>query len=188
MQPKLAALLVLAAQLAAAQALVPGYLTDPTAVKGAAEKDAGYRPPKRLRYPYISTYYVKPTVAAGEPVTIGFFVTDFDSSKIRFLDDSHRFTAHLEYRLEGGASKILTLTDLKSGDAEFNLGPLPTGAYEMRIWAVDAQGRESHRVIHDFRVVEPDFFTVPAAKVYKMTAAALAASGIRNDGDFEKIV
>ena len=42
---------------------------------------------------------MKPTVTTGDAVKIGLFVTDFDSSKIRFLDDSHRFTAFLEYRL-----------------------------------------------------------------------------------------
>ena len=168
--------------------VLPGYVTDPTAVKDALEKDESYQPPERLKYPYISTYYVKPTVKAGDVVKVGFFVTDFESSLIRFLDDSHRFTAHLEYRPRGGASTILTLDDLKSGDAEFDLGSLPVGEYEMRVWAVDAKGRESHRVIHDFRVVEPAFLEIPADKVYAMTVADLATYGIRNDGDFERIV
>ena len=185
-------------QISSAQALVPGYLTDPTAIKENLSKETGYQPPERLKYPYISTYYVKPTVKAEEStmttvnpggvVKIGFFVTDFESSKIRFLDDSHRFTAHLEYRPKGGASKILTLKGLRSGDAEFDLGPLPVGEYEMRIWAVDEKGRESHRVIHDFRVVDVGFFMIPIDKVYTMIEADLAAYGIRNDGDFEKIV
>ena len=175
-------------RLASAQAVIPGWLTDPTAVKGALEKDESYQPPERLKYPYLSTYYVKPTVTAGDAVKIGFFVTDFESSKIRFLDDTHRFTAFLEYRPAGGASKTLTLKDLRSGDAEFDLGKLPVGEYEMRVWARDAKGRESHRVIHDFRVVMPSFFEIPADKVFTATAADLAAYGIRNDGDLERIV
>lgn len=171
-----------------AQAVLPGYLTDPSVMKGALEKEKGYQPPERLKYPYISTYYVKPTVAAGKNVRVGFFVTDFDSSKIRFLDDSHRFTAFLEYRQKGGESKVLALENLKSGDAEFELGALGIGEYEMRIWAKDAKGRESHRVIHDFRVVSAADLEIPADKVYRMTEADLAKYGIRNDGDVEKIV
>ena len=157
-------------------------------MKGAAGKDASYQPPKRLRYPYVSTYYVKPTVKAGDAVTIGFFVTDFDSSKIRFLDDSHRFTAFLEYRAKGGKAKIRTLKDLPSGDAEFTLKGLKPGEYEMRLWAADEKGRESHRVIHDFRVLAAEDLAIPGDKVYAMTAADLAAYGIRNDGDLEKVV
>ena len=171
-----------------AQAVIPGWLTDPTAVRDATTGDIGYMPPEHLRFPYISTYYVKPTVTTDEVVRIGFFVTDFESSKIRFLDDSHRFTAFLEYGLRGGTHQTVSLTDLHSGDAEFNLGTLPVGAYEMRVWAVDAQGRASHRVIHDFRVVTPESLTIPADMTYTMTAADLVSYGIRNDGDLEKIV
>lgn len=183
-----ACLALFVARTAFAQALVPGYLTDPTAVRGAVEKDEGYQPPERLKFPYISTYYVKPTVVSGETVKVGFFVTDFDSSKVRFVDDSHRFTAFLEYRRKNGASKLLTLGNLKSGDSEFVLGGLPAGEYEMRIWAEDAKGRESHRVIHDFRVVSAADFAIPEDKVYRMTEADLAKYGIRNDGDVERVV
>ncbi len=173
---------------ACAQALVPGYLTDPTAVRGAVESDVSYQAPEAFKYPYISTYYVKPTVTPEENVKVGIFVTDFESSKIRFLDDSHMFTAFLEYRLKGEASKTVTLKDLKSGDAEFDLGKLPVGEYEMRVWAVDGKGRESHRVIHDFRVVSAADLAIPEEKIYKMTEADLESYGIRNDGDFEEIV
>ena len=179
---------LVAAQIAGAAPVLPGYLTDPSVVKGQVPEDGSYQPPERLKYPYISTYYVKPTVTMEEDVRIGFFVTDFESSKIRFLDDSHRFTAFLEYRTKGGASMVLTLNDIPSGDAEFNLGKLPAGEYELRIWAVDSKGRESHRVIHDFRVVAPADLKIPDDKIYRMTEADLAAYGIRNDGDLEEIV
>ena len=178
-----------ASRLAFAQAVLPGYLTDPSVMKNVLAKDDSYQPPDRFKYPYISTYYVKPTVKAGEAVKVGVFVTDFDSSKIRFLDDSHSFTAYLEYRLAGGGkSTVLTLGGLKSGDAEFDLGRLPVGSYEMRVWAVDAKGRESHRVIHDFRVLDAADLRVSSDKVYTMSEADLSAYGIRNDGDFERVV
>ena len=179
---------VVAAHFAGAAPVLPGYLTDPSVLKNQMPEDGSYQPPEALKYPYVSTYYVKPTVTTGDAVKVGLFVTDFDSSKIRFLDDSHRFTAFLEYRPKGGASNVLTLADLPSGDAEFDLGRLPAGEYEMRVWAVDAQGRESHRVIHDFRVVDPADLVIPADKVYRMTEADLAAYGIRNDGDLERVV
>ena len=184
----LAILALGAVRVASAQAVIPGYLTDPTAVKDSLGKDESYQTPERLKFPYVSTYYVKPTVTVDEEVKIGFFVTDFESSKIRFLDDSHRFAAFLEYRRKGGVTIVLTLTDLKSGDAEFNLGKLSIGEYEMRLWVRDTKGRESHRVLHDFRVVEPGFLTIPADKVYTMAEADLAEYGIRNDGDLERIV
>ena len=154
----------------------------------SAKDDKGYMPPERLKYPYVSTYYVKPTVKVGAPVKIGFFVTDFDSSKIRFLDDTHRFSVYLEYRPRGGASKTLVLRDVKSGDSAFTLEGLKPGSYEMRLWAVDAKGRESHRVIHDFKVVSPSSLAIPESKVYEMTEEDLAAYRIRNDGDLERVV
>ena len=167
-----------------ARVLVPGYLTDPTAVRGAVASNASYQPPESFKYPYISTYYVQPTVTPDDDVKVGFFVTDFDSAKIRFLDESHRFTAFLEFRLNGGESKVLTLADLGSGDYEFNLGKLPVGEYEMRVWAKDTKDRESHRVIHDFRVVPAADLAIPADKVYKMTEADLAEYEIRNTSSF----
>ncbi len=184
----LAAALFAVVSEASAQAVVPGYLTDPTAVREALGGDGSYRPPERLKYPYVSTYYVKPTVTTEEDVKVGIFVTDFESSKIRFLDDSHRFSAFLEYRPVGGESTMLTLEDLPSGDAEFDLGRLPAGDYELRAWAKDAQGRESHRVIHDFRVRAAADLGIPADKVYAMAEADLEAYGIRNDGDLERVV
>ena len=183
-----AALVAGAVGCAFAQAVLPGYLTDPSLMKKALAQDSSYQPPERLKYPYVSTYYVTPTVTTEESVKISIFVTDFDSSKIRFLDDSHRFTAYLEYGVQGGPTKTAKLEKLKSGDATFDLGKLPAGDYVMRTWVVDAKGRESHRVHHDFRVVKPDELEISSDKVYRLTAADLKAYAIRNDGDIEAIV
>ena len=182
----------LAAALALASAgfaapVLPGYLTDPSAVRAGIAADASYRPPEALRFPYLSTYYVQPVVRAGENVTVGFFVTDFDSSKVRFLDDTHQFAAFLEVRPKGTeAWKCYVLKKLRSGDHAFSLGALPPGDYEMRTWAIDRRRRESHRVLHDFRVVAD---TAPdASRAYEMTAADLAAYGVRNDGDLSTVL
>lgn len=179
---------VFAVGMSLAQAVLPGYVTDSTAGGSTGGKEECYRTPEYLKYPYISTYYVKPTVMEGEDAKLGFFVTDFESSKIRFLDDSHRFQVFLEYRKKGGASKTITLENLKSGDGEFTLGVLPLGEYEIRVWACDDKGRESHRVIHDFRVVKESDLLIQSEKTYAMSEGDLAKYGIRNDGGFEKIV
>ena len=60
-------LAVAAAQLAASAApVLPGYLTDPSVLKDQMPEDESYQPPERLKYPYISTYYVKPTVTTDD--------------------------------------------------------------------------------------------------------------------------
>ncbi len=187
-RPSILLAILAAARLAGGAPVLPGYLTDPSVLKDQMPGDGSYQPPEALRYPFVSTYYVKPTVTTDERVKIGFFVTDFESSKIRFIDDSHRFTAFLEYRRKGEALRMAQLLGIPSGDAEFDIGALPAGEYEMRVWAVDAQGRESHRVIHDFRVVEPAALSIPENEIYRMTEADLAAYGICNDGDVERIV
>jgi len=143
--------------------------------------------PEALKFPYVSTYYVKPIVTPDEEVGVGFYVTDYASSKARFFDDSHVFEAVLEYRPKG--TKAWTrrvLRDLRSGDHAFALGRLAEGDWEMRVWAVDREGRESHRVLHDFRVRATK--APSAAETYVMTSADLAKYGIRNDGDLSTIV
>ncbi len=187
-RPLILLAILAAARLAGGAPVLPGYLTDHSVLKDQVPEDGSYQPPEALRYPFVSTYYVKPTVTTEERVKIGFFVTDFESSKIRFIDDSHRFTAFLEYRRKGEALRIAQLRGIPSGDAEFDIGALPAGEYEMRVWAVDAQGRESHRVIHDFRVVKPAALSIPENEIYRMTEADLATYGIRNDGDLERVV
>ena len=65
-----AALVVGAVGCAFAQAVLPGYLTDPSLMKKALAQDSSYQPPERLKYPYVSTYYVTPTVTTEESVKI----------------------------------------------------------------------------------------------------------------------
>jgi len=154
---------VLAAALAAAvsvraEPVVPGEFTDPTNLRRMTDDPSGtwYVAPEAFRFPYVATYYVEPTVTTKQRVSIPFYVTDWDHSKVRFL--------------------------------EFDLGRLPAGEYRVCIWAVDAKGLESHRVWHEFRVVEPKALAIPADKVYAATAKDLAAYGIRADGDLGRKV
>lgn len=169
-----------------AQAVIPGEFTDPGNIRRQALAEvAGYYPPEAFRYPYVATYYVKPTVLAGETQEIRFFVTDFDSSKVRFLDDSFRFTMFLAVHGPQG-TKVHTQKGVKSGDGCFPLGKLPVGDYRIALWAQDAKDRESHRVWQEFRVRTAKDLSIPAKSIYRMTAADLAEYAIRNDGDYAR--
>ena len=168
----------------AAEPVIPGEFTDPTAVRQKIQDLSGYKTPEHLKFPYISSYYVKPVVKTGEKIKLGYYVTDFEQSEIRFKDDSFRFTVFLE--IKGG--KTYTQKEVKAGDHAFTLAPLPKGEYEFAIRAVDNQGRESHRVWQFFKVVEPADLEIPADKVYTMTAADLAKYNICNTGAYGRKV
>ena len=171
--------------------VVPGEYTDPSNLRAESERRISavevYDAPEHLRFPYISTYYVEPTVTTKDTVKIPFYVTDWDHSKVRFLDNSFRFNVHC--KCLGGDGNVCEkelheeLKDIPSGDAAFDLGCLPKGEYDVCVWAVDANGVESHRVWHKFRVVDPADIKLPKDRIHIVTAADLAAYGIRNDGD-----
>ncbi len=154
----------------------------------AAACSASAETPDHLKFPYVSTYYVKPTVLVGEKVKLEYFVTDWDSSKIRLLDDSFRFDVHLEYGRSGEPFKVLVNRGVKSGDGVFEIGKLPVGDYTLRVWSVDLRrGLESHRVVHEFRVVRPEDLD-RSKSTYVMTEADLAKYGINNKGATEEPV
>ena len=100
-----AAVAALAVGLGWTAPLVPGDQTDPTASAGRPTATSrGHEPDEPYRYPYISTYYVEPTVKAGEEVVVDYYVTDWDQSEIRFADDSWRFDVMVELITESAAS------------------------------------------------------------------------------------
>ena len=174
-----------------AEPVVPGEFTDPTNLRKEAENGSGdwYVAPDHLRFPYVSTYYVEPTVTTKQKVSIPFYVTDWDHSKVRFLDDSFRFTVHCKWIGPDGRAREKEQRNVPSGDGAFDLGKLPAGDYDVCVWAVDlGNGVESHRVWHKFRVVEPDFLEIPASKTFRVSEKDLADYGIRNDGDLGRKV
>ena len=175
----------LAAACAAADPVVPGEFTDPTNLRASLESQpvSWWVAPEHLRFPYISTYYVEPTVTTKHRVSIPFYVTDWDHSKVRFLDDSFRFAVRCRWIGPDGTANEKELRDVPSGDGAFDLGRLPAGEYRVCVWAVDAKGLESHRVWHEFRVVEPKDLEIPASRTFRATAADLAAYGVRGGGD-----
>ena len=183
-------LVVFAALSAFAAPVIPGEFTDPSNIRKATESLPGdwYVAPEHLKFPYISTYHVVPTLTTKDRVEIPFYVTDWDHSKVRFLDDSFRFDVHFKCICQDGKVRERTLENLSSGDHAFQFDAFPEGEYRFCVWASDAKGRESHRVWHRFRVVPPDYVKIADERTYRMTAADLAAYGIRNDGDLGRKV
>lgn len=114
-----------AAILSLAAPLVPGDRTDPSAGRSESSSRsivtrAGNNPAEPYCYPYVSTYYVEPTVRAGDEVTIGYYVTDWDQSELRFADDSWRFDVMVELITERTAAEIVRP---KTPTAEFKPPP-----------------------------------------------------------------
>ena len=86
-------------KLAVLAVVLPGYLTDPSANwKELTPENA--KTPKSLEYPYVSVYYVKPTLLSSERATIRWYATDFDHSLVRFGDASRRFDVELKLTTE----------------------------------------------------------------------------------------
>ena len=169
--------------------VLPGYLTDPSQGKSRTmTKPGSFEIPDELKAPYISTYYLAPTVTPDSEVVISFFVTDWDNSKIRFGDDSHEFNVALRYKEDKGEWESLSLRGLKSGDHEISLGKIPVGDYTLGIKCTDEKGRDSHTVWHEFRCRTKEQLSVTADKIRYMIPEDLKSYGIRNDGDFGKLV
>ena len=168
--------------------MLPGYLTDVGA--GAERVDGAYVTPKHLRYPYAATYYVEPTVKAGDPVKIGYYVTDWNHSRARLADDSARFDVTVRYSRDCTNWLEKTARNVKAGDGEFDLGALETGEWTLSLQATDrGSALPSGIVWHDFRVVERDFDLIPGDRRLRVTDRDLAAYGIlRLDRDYERLV
>ncbi len=177
-------------------AMLPGYLTDPSAQKPVETKE--FAVPEEVRYPYVSTYYVKPVVAPSEAVSIKAFVTDWNNSKVRLGDDSHRFTITLRLTADGGKTyRTQTIEDVASGDHVFKLGKLTEGDYRVGVFCTDEKNRPSHTVWQVFRVkgavasktrtLSLDdlaaYGIVPEKDRYSYVDVDIAASGIGNEAD-----
>lgn len=169
--------------------VVPGEYTDPSVLKKTLEVEQDYVTPVEFQFPYISTYYIKPNVSTKDKIEIGFYVTDWDHSLVRNLDDSYRFDVHLKAVAPNGKEVTRTLNSVKSGDGKFEFKPLPKGEYRFCVWAVDLKRKtESHRVWHRFRVFEPNELTIPAEKTYTMTKEDLEKYSLCNRGDLGRKV
>ena len=115
---------VLTAGIAFAEPVLPGYLTDPTANWKELAPD-GSALPASLRYPYIAVHSVKPTFFVGEKCVLGWYVTDFDHSLVRFGDESFRFDVELKLTTDRANFTSRWQRNVPSRDGEFDLGALP---------------------------------------------------------------
>ena len=169
---------------------LPGQTVEQTiAQNGKQTSDAGYATPAYLRYPYVAAYWIRPNWTVGDTVKIGYYVADYFHSKHRFNDDSARFDVTLRLTCGDGKWIEKKQTDVKTGDGRFEVEGLGTGTWSVSLTAFDRKAKlPSHTVWQEFRVLEKDALDIPAEKTYRMSEADLAAYGIRNDGDYGRLV
>lgn len=110
--------------------------------------------------PYISTHYIEPKVMVGKDAVIDYYVTDYDQREYMFDDPSATFT--VEYWVNGAKS---TIKDVKAGDNTLTVKTPPKGEVLFALQATDSKGRKSHRLFHEFLVVDPKEEAIPADKV-----------------------
>ena len=122
--------------------------------------------------PYLSTYYIEPTVAVGSTVRIDYYVTDAEQGEY-LRDESQTFT--VDYWVNGVKT---TLADVASGDRSLKFPAPPKGRALFALQATDREGRKSHRFFQEFRVVDP---AEEAIKPEQVLTPDLARFGIHAD-------
>ena len=187
MNVKMMGLALLSAGAVFGDPVLPGYLTDPSANWKDLAAD-GSSLPASLRYPYLGVHSVKPTFVVGENCKLGWYVTDFDHSLVRFGDTSWRFDVELNLTTDRARFTSHWQRNVPSEDGEFDLGKLPVGDYFAGLRCVDRMsGLPSHTVWQEFRVVPKGFFEIPADKVLTVTDDLLSRHGIVSDPGYERI-
>ncbi|MBQ2408132.1 MAG: MucBP domain-containing protein, partial [Bacilli bacterium] len=125
--------------------------------------------------PYISTYYIKPTVKTGENVVIKFYVTDYYQKEYRSEDTSKTF--NITIKANGKAQITKTV---KAGVHEINIGSFASeGKVDFSLIATDQFGRNSHELFNYFRVHNGTI-----KKAYTMTQADLTKYNIKNNDNY----
>ena len=125
--------------------------------------------------PYISLYFVTPTVKTGEETKLKFYVTDYYQREYRDDDNSKIFTIRIS--VDGKQDIVKTLS---AGVHEISLGSFANeGNVDFTIMATDQYGRNSHKIYHYFRVKN-----VTPRKEYSMTTADLTKYNIKNDDSY----
>ena len=125
--------------------------------------------------PYISLYFVTPTVKTGEETKLKFYVTDYYQREYRDDDNSKTFTIRIS--VDGKQDIVKTLS---AGVHEISLGSFANeGNVDFTIMATDQYGRNSHKIYHYFRVKN-----VTPRKEYSMTTADLTKYNIKNDDSY----
>lgn len=127
--------------------------------------------------PYISTYYIKPTVKPGENVILDFYITDYNHKSYTEEDLSNLFTVTI--KIDG--KQNIVKKNLKPGDNSINIGSFQNiGEQKFSILCTDKYGRNSHELFNYFLVRNE-----PLINEYIMTEEDLVTYNIKNDDNKE---
>ena len=133
---------------------------------------------KMNEVPYLSTYYIKPTVKPGENVELNFYVTDYSHKEYLQNDNSQTFTVTI--KIDGKNDIIKTV---KAGDNKISLGKFTKeGKQKFSIIAKDQYGRSSHELFNFF-LVQNDV----KVKEYTMTKEDLIKYNIKNNDSYGEV-
>ena len=148
---------------------------------GSDDSDVISIPDNELRnkVPYLSTYYVEPTISTGQNLTVKFFVTDFYGRSYTMNSDFYRYKVIV--KCDGKADQVLT--NLSAGEHTVTIGSFSTeGTYHYSIIARDQYGRYSHELFNYVRVKNNTTHT----NVYTVTTSDLSTYGITYNKDREQ--
>ncbi len=122
------------------------------------------------RTPYVSLNSLKKTINVGERQTLNFYVTDYENRDYRFNDRSEKLT--VSFSIDGVHYQNRTV---RGGDHTITLPVFTTPKSEVRlaIQVTDSQGRKSHVLYQNFRVVDPVTHPITAGQTYSPTTVDL---------------
>ena len=131
--------------------------------------------------PYISTYYIKPTVATNEDIILNYFVTDYYGRS--YTNDSNFYNYKIVVKRQD-KSDIIT-RNVSAGDHMINLGSYAQeGTYHFSILAIDQYGRQSHELFNYVRVRNSNSVQI---RTYNVTTSDLSSYNIIYDNNKEEL-
>ena len=127
--------------------------------------------------PYLSTYYVKPTIKPNENLELEFYVSDYQDKA--YTENNNEYKYKVIITREG--KEDIVLYDLEAGNHKVDLGSFDVeGEYEYSIIARDQYGRFSHELFNYVRVANERVYNV-----YQVTEQDLIDYNIKYDVDRE---
>ena len=154
---------------------ISGYISDNssgtvTITTKGEKKELTFKYANQDHVPYISTYFIEPTVKTSQEAKIKFYVTDYSQKEYREGDTSKEFTITIKVDGKQNITK-----KLKAGVHEVSIGSFANeGRINFSILATDKYGRNSHELFHYFRV-----HNGTVKKEYVMTQADLQKYNIK---------
>lgn len=130
--------------------------------------------------PYISTYYIKPTVKTGEEIILNYFVTDYYGRS--YTNNSNFYNYKIIVKRQGKSNIIAR--NISGGDHSISLGSYDQeGTYHFSIIAIDQYGRKSHELFNYVRVRNADDIHT---NVYNVTDSDLSTYSVTINNDKEE--